>query len=636
MSKFVEFKDSYTIKDIQDLVKNGYIELPPIQRGFVWKPYQIENLWDSLLRGFPIGCFICKKTPNNTIEILDGQQRLTSILLGLNWKNENDNSAYAKRIIDMQEEMKIFLDIEENQQDEKDHRKYNTRVITKFHPWGYQKSQNYKILSYPKIRKAKCAIYDRIPEEERKCITKENEDVYIEEKSAITFLQYGFPYDSRGQSNCTQLAGIKEGNEFYNIYNNALINTKIPFLYIEENTGETNYDPTNEEDMDSTEYLFTLINRGGTRISNDDLNYSLIKSQLMKEDKRETIDKIEDLCRESGIAPSRFVTICYFLCKADKKEKISLYISPTQFRRNVQDKREDNSDTFLDFLKGQISENLVEKAKKLVVYGDNKEKGIPYIWFLTILQRHMPLAFLMLYLVKNYNEEILKDKIIQIITILYLFDYKKYQRNTLRKLVEILVNDYLKKEKPISDFFKNENVQKIMTHPFYPDDNDKDIRRDIIDFVKNSKALLLYAQRDFLAREFENNKLLIDDMDVPFDYDHIFPQSYRGKKFNEYWDSIGNLRAWPYNKNRHDSNKLPNDKFTDEDYKDSFCDDLRKLDSSCGNLKERIGKIYNLSDDTGNTKKETNKEGAAAIIKDRIYLIYKKWYEDLEIAKILR
>ena len=47
MSKFVEFKDSYTIKDIQDLVKNGYIELPPIQRGFVWKPYQIENLWDS-------------------------------------------------------------------------------------------------------------------------------------------------------------------------------------------------------------------------------------------------------------------------------------------------------------------------------------------------------------------------------------------------------------------------------------------------------------------------------------------------------------------------------------------------------------------------------------------------------------
>jgi len=29
--------------------------LPPIQRGFVWKPKQIQELWDSLLRGMPIG-----------------------------------------------------------------------------------------------------------------------------------------------------------------------------------------------------------------------------------------------------------------------------------------------------------------------------------------------------------------------------------------------------------------------------------------------------------------------------------------------------------------------------------------------------------------------------------------------------
>jgi uncharacterized protein with ParB-like and HNH nuclease domain len=28
------------------------IEIPKIQRGFVWKPDQIAGLWDSLLRGF--------------------------------------------------------------------------------------------------------------------------------------------------------------------------------------------------------------------------------------------------------------------------------------------------------------------------------------------------------------------------------------------------------------------------------------------------------------------------------------------------------------------------------------------------------------------------------------------------------
>ena len=34
------------------------ITLPTLQRGFVWKPYQIEMLWDSILRGYPIGSLL--------------------------------------------------------------------------------------------------------------------------------------------------------------------------------------------------------------------------------------------------------------------------------------------------------------------------------------------------------------------------------------------------------------------------------------------------------------------------------------------------------------------------------------------------------------------------------------------------
>jgi uncharacterized protein with ParB-like and HNH nuclease domain len=33
------------------------VALPMIQRGFVWKPNQIIELWDTLLRGMPIGSF---------------------------------------------------------------------------------------------------------------------------------------------------------------------------------------------------------------------------------------------------------------------------------------------------------------------------------------------------------------------------------------------------------------------------------------------------------------------------------------------------------------------------------------------------------------------------------------------------
>ena len=32
--------------------------LPALQRGAVWQARQVEELWDSLLRGFPIGAFL--------------------------------------------------------------------------------------------------------------------------------------------------------------------------------------------------------------------------------------------------------------------------------------------------------------------------------------------------------------------------------------------------------------------------------------------------------------------------------------------------------------------------------------------------------------------------------------------------
>ncbi|RZL36346.1 MAG: DUF262 domain-containing protein, partial [Pedobacter sp.] len=52
------------------------IFLPKLQRSFVWKTEQISNLWDSILRGFPIGSFLLAFNKENlSKELLDGQQR---------------------------------------------------------------------------------------------------------------------------------------------------------------------------------------------------------------------------------------------------------------------------------------------------------------------------------------------------------------------------------------------------------------------------------------------------------------------------------------------------------------------------------------------------------------------------------
>ena len=85
--------DIFTLQDIANWQLNSEqqnVELPSIQRGFVWKSKQVEDLWDSILRGYPIGSFLFSKT-GEKLYLMDGQQRATSIFLGhFNPFNLND------------------------------------------------------------------------------------------------------------------------------------------------------------------------------------------------------------------------------------------------------------------------------------------------------------------------------------------------------------------------------------------------------------------------------------------------------------------------------------------------------------------------------------------------------------------
>ena len=48
----------YTIDEIAKWEANREVDIPALQRGLVWSPRQVELLWDSILRGFPIGAFV--------------------------------------------------------------------------------------------------------------------------------------------------------------------------------------------------------------------------------------------------------------------------------------------------------------------------------------------------------------------------------------------------------------------------------------------------------------------------------------------------------------------------------------------------------------------------------------------------
>ena len=95
------------VNKIQNL-EDGYV-LPAIQRPYVWKEKQIALLFDSILRNYPLGTLMIWKTKKdlssrsfrkdwnsgedfallkdvpvrNKNVILDGQQRLQSLLIGM-------------------------------------------------------------------------------------------------------------------------------------------------------------------------------------------------------------------------------------------------------------------------------------------------------------------------------------------------------------------------------------------------------------------------------------------------------------------------------------------------------------------------------------------------------------------------
>jgi uncharacterized protein with ParB-like and HNH nuclease domain len=102
--------DNFSISEVMHAIEKNNFLLPAIQRSFVWKQNQIENFFDSLFQGFPIGSLLLwggedasemdlvsfvteyKKGEDNTpfpitrkatqIAVLDGQQRLTALNIG--------------------------------------------------------------------------------------------------------------------------------------------------------------------------------------------------------------------------------------------------------------------------------------------------------------------------------------------------------------------------------------------------------------------------------------------------------------------------------------------------------------------------------------------------------------------------
>ncbi len=85
------------ISDMLNEIHLGRLGLPDLQRPFVWNNAKVRDLFDSLLKGYPVGFFMTWQFPDDyedvrqigvnkknyerpTSVVIDGQQRLTALL----------------------------------------------------------------------------------------------------------------------------------------------------------------------------------------------------------------------------------------------------------------------------------------------------------------------------------------------------------------------------------------------------------------------------------------------------------------------------------------------------------------------------------------------------------------------------
>lgn len=181
----MSFGEPLNIKKAVDNIDSKKYLLPAIQREFVWSAEQIETLYDSLMKEYPISSFLFWEVNSDNIKeyqfydfildyherdnkhnkqantagmqpitaVLDGQQRLTAIYIGLRgsysskiqWKRWNNDNAFPKKrlclnllgLADNGEDYEFrFLTKEERNQNDDCHHWFLIRDILDFHSFG--------------------------------------------------------------------------------------------------------------------------------------------------------------------------------------------------------------------------------------------------------------------------------------------------------------------------------------------------------------------------------------------------------------------------------------------------------------------------------------------------------------------
>lgn len=331
-----------------DKATDWRIVLPMIQRGSVWAPHKILDLWDTLLRGMPIGAVMASDAKDgkhldmiskvgvdklgNAVSLVDGQQRTLAMLAG--WPNS---------ITKAQRPVSIWVDLADEAQNEYQFRLW---VATGAQPFGYERisagSQTLSKLARYKRRLANIVYEEEVSKDSESLWERDdfmpweakfalnlgdliknqnNLDEFIEAQrqkkiAALELLQReqekNLKYDENAnneienlikkhfekvivsikkQLDVTRIEKLKSALANLSVYEFPVIRVAKEFFEDSQPKKDENRDPPKVEDSDPPlAVLFKRVGSGGEPLSNADYIYSIIKYHA--EDAHELVEGV--------------------------------------------------------------------------------------------------------------------------------------------------------------------------------------------------------------------------------------------------------------------------------------------------------------------------------------------------------
>ena len=602
----------FLIQEVSNwLLPESEVQLPVVQRGFVWKASQIECLWDSIFRGYPIGSMMLSRTGNKLL-LLDGQQRSTAISLGFYnpWENTNNSIGNAKNL------PVVWIDVKPKEKT--DTYEFAFRVVTRSHPWGYQMRNN--ALRLPVGQRSKASemyknlfeqsIYTQLLPKQRLpydatcpiplCFlldavhNKQDINWLIDKCKEYIPAEYKTAKMNEDDDYYSLLESV-DLSPLFNIVNDVVLPTKLPAIVL---SNELLIDKNDTSSNDST--LFVRLNSQGTKIEGEELMFSMYKAVCP-----ETKELVEFLGM-NFIPPSRVITLTSRLILSTKGFTSSLSLS--RFRDYVQD------ETFINKLKEFIGTNEYSPIKEKIecAIGILRYGNVPDVIIKKYIQ-DSPNGFLLLlhWLFENDKTQIddtIRKKIASRLYRNHWFgkDFDYYVKKNWNSVSqsnfwddEFYANEGWIRQFPLISpelllsFLESRLDSPLENHDITPNASDCNSiwqfwtdsfpRPENIsdeDFYNRTlmawkhflwkllnardKSLILLAQRDYINQTFsEYNQIEnLEDTNTPWDWDHIYPQSwvYRQQRIDprtKLWEwRIGNFRAMSLTDNRSENNNL--------------------------------------------------------------------------------